>query len=129
MWRVFCQISFRYPEAFYQIFFNKHSDSLDTIIRQYYDLFPEDMGTDAKNLKRIFTGTRLDERNEIVLTDLIEAEKLTDINISLINEMMVALYHDLLLKRIADQEGQPQEAYEQKMMAYVDFILAGAFSR
>lgn len=123
MWQTFCSISFQHPQPFYQIFFNKHSGSLDIISNQYFELFPEDIGTRAKNLQPIFSGTKLDVRNKIALTYLAEDENQTWINIDLMNEMMVALYHNLLLKRISQNKDQLQDVYEKKMMEYVNFIL------
>lgn len=123
MWQTFCNISYKYPQPFYQIFFNKHSDSLDSISKQYYELFPEDIGTRDKNLKEILSGTKLGVRNEISLTYLAQEENKTWNEISLMSDMMIALYHDLLLKRISENNNQSQDVYENKMMEYVNFIL------
>ncbi len=122
MWKTFCNISFKYPQPFYQIFFNKHSDSLDIISKQYYELFPEDLGTDDKNLKEILSGTRLGVRNKVSLKYIADEENQSWINITIMSDIMIALYHDLLLKRISDND-QTQDFYEDKMMEYVNFIL------
>lgn len=123
MWKVFCNISFKYPQPFNQIFFNKHSDSLDIISKQYYELFPEDIGTRDRDLKEILSGTRLGVRNKIFLKHVADEKNKSWTNISLMNDMMVALYHDLLLKRISDNNDQPQDFYEEKMIEYIHFIL------
>ena len=123
MWKTFCNISFKYPQPFNQIFFNKHSESLDTISKQYYELFPEEIGTRDKNLKEILSGTRLGVRNEVSLKYVADEENKSWNNISLMNDMMIALYHDLLLKRISDNNEHSQDFYEEKMMEYVNFIL------
>lgn len=123
MWKTFCRISFQYPQPFYQIFFNKHSDSLEAISKQYYDLFPEDLGTHDKNLKEILSGTKLAVRNEAYLKLIANEESQSWIKISLMNEMMVALYQNLLLKRISESTNTKQNDYENRMIEYVDFIL------
>ncbi len=122
MWKTFCSISFKYPQPFYQIFFNKHSDSLEAISKQYYELFPEDLGTNDKNLKEILSGTKLGVRNKVSLKHIADEENKSWTNITIMNDMMIALYHDLLLKKISDND-QSQDFYNDKMMEYVNFIL------
>lgn len=126
MWQTFCKISFKYPQPFYQVFFNKHSGSLDIICKQYYELFPEDIGTRDKNLKEILSGTRLGERNKVSLTYIADEENQSWVKISLMNDMMIALYHDMLFKRISEANDFMQDDYENKMMEYVNFILDNA---
>lgn len=123
MWETFCKISFKNPQPFYQIFFNKHSGSLESIIKKYYELFPEDIGTKTKDLQPILAGAKLDERNKIAIIRIAKEENQSWINIDLMNEMMIALYHDLILKRISDDSDLLQDFYENKMLAYVNFIL------
>lgn len=123
MWQTFCKISFRYPQPFNQIFFNKHSESLDTICKQYYELFPEDIGTTDKNLKEILSGTRLGIRNKVSLKYLAAEENKSFPKADLINDMMIALYHDLLLKRISENDSYTEDICERKMMEYVNFLL------
>ena len=125
MWIVFCQISFKHPQPFNQIFFNKHSDSLDVISKQYYELFPEDLGTKDRYLKEILLGTRLGVRNKASLKCFADDENLNWKNIDLMNEMMIGLYHDLLLRRISNSE-ESQEFYENKMMEYLYYIIDSA---
>lgn len=126
MWKVFCEISFKYPQPFNQIFFNKHSDSLNVISKQYYELFPEDLGTKDKSLKEILSDTKLDVRNKVYLKHLSDEENHNWKNIDLMNEMMIALYHDLLLRRISDSSEESQSFYENRMMEYFNYIIDSA---
>jgi len=123
MWQTFCKISFKYPHQFYQIFFNKHSDALEVMIKQYYDLFPEDIGTCDKNLKEILSGTKLGVRNKASIKHIADEENQSWTKISLMNDMMIALYHNLLLNRISEIKDTTQDVYENKMMEYVNFII------
>lgn len=124
MWEVFCNVSFAYPQPFKEIFFNKHSESLDVITKRYFELFPEDIGTIDKNLKEILIDTKLGERNKISLQYVAAEENKTWENLDLMNEMMIALYHDLLLQRIGDDSEDSQQYYEDKMMEYIYLILS-----
>lgn len=126
MWKVFCDVSFKYPQPFNQIFFNKHSDSLDVISKQYYELFPEDLGTKDKHLKEILLGTRLGIRNKISLKCFADEENLNWKNIDLMNEMIIGLYHDLLLRCINDNGEETKDYYHNKMMEYLDYIIKSA---
>lgn len=127
MWMVFCKYSFMHPQPFHRIFFNKHSSELDAISKQYYEIFPEDLGGEVESLSEIFSGTRLDARNRIALDRLARQEALPWKNIDLMNEMMIALYHDLLLQRISESDGgHDADYYTAKMKDYIDFIIGNA---
>lgn len=126
MWKVFCDISFKYPFPYYQIFFNKHSDSLDVISKQYFELFPEELGTKDKNLMELLSETKLGVRNKVFLKRISEEENKSWADIDIMNEMMIALYHYLLSKKINVQNQEPQILYEEKMIEYVNFILKNA---
>lgn len=80
------------------------------------------MGTNDKNLKEILSGTKLGVRNKVSLKHIADEENKSWTNITIMNDMMIALYHDLLLKKISDND-QSQDFYNDKMMEYVNFIL------
>ena len=65
-WRIFCEISFENPEAFHQIFFNKHSNTLPQICERYYEVFPEESTDATSHLYPILSGYDLNTRNTLV---------------------------------------------------------------
>lgn len=123
MWDSFCKISFKHPEAFNKIFFNKHSKELEQLAEQYYELFPEEKTSSLDIMVPIFSNLRLEERNAIVLRKLYENSPVTEKDIEIMNELMVNAYYRLLIKCIANKEIRSEKHYTDKMFEYINFLL------
>ena len=124
MWRLFCNNSCKYPKAFYKIFFSKHSQSLNSIIKEYYEIFPEDIEITNNGIYTILSSGSLFTRNKIILEKFFIEEKLDTDKIELINEMTIALYHDLLIKRVNSSVNcQNCDRFVTKMIDYINFLV------
>lgn len=125
MWDVFCEISFQYPDAFYQIFFNKHSSSLESICNRYYELFPEELPETSDTLYPIFSNYQLSTRNLMPLKELLEEENRSLEQIDTISELIVSAYHHLLHTQKIQKKQSPEDLkyYTEKMHHYICFIL------
>ena len=44
IYRQFSRACFEAPEIFYNMFFGRHSNHMDEVLRQYYELFPDELG-------------------------------------------------------------------------------------
>lgn len=126
MWQIFCQISFAHPDAFHQIFFNKHSTSLTTICDEYYQLFPEELPPAEDVLYPILSDYQLGNRNLLPLRELLTEEKRPLDELDTISELIVSAYHQLLhcclLEDSRDSAHIPE--YTAKMKHYISFILS-----
>ena len=125
MWDVFCEISFQYPDAFYQIFFNKHSSALESVCNRYYELFPEELPKTSDNLYPIFSNYQLSARNLMPLRELLEEEQRSLTQIDLISELIVSAYNHLLHTQKTQAERTPEDLkfYTKKMHDYICYIL------
>lgn len=124
MWDSFCGFSFRYPEAFQKIFFNKHSNALETICDRYYKLFPEEIVTSEDALFPILSDLRLENRNKLALTRLLKAENLSQEHTDIMNELMVSAYEYLIqLCLVSEDPSKDSCYYKNKMLSYISFIL------
>lgn len=125
-WRIFCEISFENPEAFHQIFFNKHSNTLPQICERYYEVFPEERTDATSHLYPILSGYDLNTRNTLVLKPYVEEEHLPTGNLQLMNELCVAAYHQLLNNCLIQLETHTAYSipdYVERMLDYLKFII------
>ena len=124
-WNTFCKISFRYPEAFHQIFFTRHSNELDLICKKYYDIFPEEQAASASSLYPIISDYRLLTRNYLVLEPLLKETGQHLTQIDLINELIVAAYRHLLFDCLSTKSTDEDsiKQYTDRMYQYLSFIL------
>ena len=125
MWDVFCEISFQYPDAFHQIFFNNHRGSLESICTRYYELFPEELPNTADTLYPIFSNYQLSARNLMPLRKLFEEEHRSLEQIDTVSELIVSAYHHLLHTQLTQKKQTPEDIkyYTEKMNHYICFIL------
>ncbi len=125
-WDTFCKVSFQYPEAFHQIFFTKHSSSLERICKQYYDIFPEERAASTSSLYPIISDYRLLTRNYLVLDPLLKETGLdASKHIDLMNELIISAYQYLLfdcLSTKSTDEASIQQ-YTDRMRQYLTFII------
>lgn len=96
MWKLFCKHSFDNAQAFYQVFFNLSSDELSYITKQYYDMFPEDLGIHDSDISLMITGESIKERNKILLNNLVDTGYIPAKDLDIINDIIISFYQNLL---------------------------------
>lgn len=126
MWDTFCEISFAHPDAFHQIFFNKHSVSLEKICEEYYQLFPEELPPAEDALYPILSDYQLDNRNLLPLRELLLEEHQSLDEIDTISELILSAYHQLLHSCMQEEQDTRIDIpeYTKKMHHYISFILS-----
>ena len=126
MWEVFCQVSFAHPDAFHQIFFNKHSSSLTAICDEYYQLFPEELPPAEDVLYPILSDYQLGTRNMLPLRELLMEEERPLNELETISELIVSAYHQLLHYSMQEDTKNASliSEYTEKMTHYISFILS-----
>lgn len=103
IWKCFCYHSFKKPKIYYTIFFDKFSTSLNDDIKEYYSIFPEELGEQTKDLLPMLLGQNIYDRNRSILRSgisefLVKKEDLEDIN-----EMHLLIYHGMLSRILNKQ--------------------------
>ena len=123
-WKLFSKHAFKNPEEFHVLFFSKHSADLPEVIRQYYELFPEDATDETDNIIRSMLRTaNLRERNLMVLNPVLEGRTSED-NIMLINDMTISYFYALLIELSGNDNGVTPESQTSQMIKAVQFTLS-----
>ena len=123
-WEEFSDISFKYPEAFLQIFFNKHSDALPSICNSYYDLFSEEKVSDTNEWHSILADFNLSNRNKAILCKMYPNNEISRQDLEIVNELMISAYRLLLEKRISYKKEYSQQFCQQKMMINIRYLIS-----
>jgi len=124
MWRVFCDYSFQNPKPFAYIFTGKHKDNVGAIAAQYYDLYPEDVGSDTQEISLLVKNLKLEERNDMILRRIEAEEDIQLENRNILNDMMVFIYRGLLDQCLHKELDISPAEYTSKMMEYLDYLLS-----
>ncbi len=116
MWECFCLHSFRKPKIFYAIFADDIGGRPGTLLKNYYQLYPEDLGSPPEELIPMLVETRLSRRTSISMEPVLEAGFFSQETASEIDEEIRLVYHGMLSliinKRI---KCEPEEATERTM--------------
>ncbi|WP_432407729.1 TetR/AcrR family transcriptional regulator [Wukongibacter sp. M2B1] len=103
IWKAFCYHSFEKPKIYHTIFFNKFSTSLDEAIKKYYDIFPEDLGSQSNDLLPMLLGDNIYERNMAILKSCIDNKNIKNEYIEEMNEMNILIYQAMLSRVLNNQ--------------------------
>ncbi|MBY1471190.1 TetR/AcrR family transcriptional regulator [Clostridioides difficile] len=126
MWKLFCKHSFDNAQAFYQVFFNLSSDELSYITKQYYDMFPEDLGIHDSDISLMITGESIKERNKILLNNLVDTGYIPAKDLDIINDIIISSYQNLLFLKKNTGKNSDDDELTMKMISSIEYIIKHA---
>ncbi|HFZ6226527.1 TPA: TetR/AcrR family transcriptional regulator [Clostridioides difficile] len=126
MWKLFCKHSFDNAQAFYQVFFNLSSDELSYITKQYYDMFPEDLGIHDSDISLMITGESIKERNKILLNNLVDTGYIPAKDLDIINDIIISFYQNLLFLKKNTGKNSDDDELTMKMISSIEYIIKHA---
>ncbi len=126
VFQIFCKHTFVRPEVYYNMFYGKHGKNLGEILREYYTLFPDELGDYDESVDNMLHCGDIFER-ERYITDPIWIEGLAkEADTHRLAE--IAVYaHEFLLRELCEHregvtvEGQTKR-YEECLFYLLDKI-------
>ena len=124
IWNFFVQTVFRKPKIFYNFFFGKHSENLTRIMKQYYELFPEEQEEYSPEIEDMYYGQNIHERCLRVLELLIGTDtRVNEETIGLINDINVS-YFKYLLEQKCQNPSLDFDILKDKLLKMLHFIIS-----
>lgn len=91
IWDFFFDTILSKPQLFYNFFFGKRSNDLNSIMNLYYEFYPEERRHLSSEIEAMYFGQNIKERSLRLLRPLInEKNHVTEENLSMLNEMTVS---------------------------------------
>lgn len=116
IWECFCLHSFNMPKIYNSIFFNKYSNKLNRDIKEYYSIFPEELGNHEDDIKPMLLGQNIYERNLTILRPCIEKGFVKEESADFVNEMIILVYQGMLTRLLKEQvDYSPAEATQRTL--------------
>ena len=123
IWDFFAQTVFRKPKIFYNFFFGKHSENLTRIMKQYYELFPEEQEEYSPEIEDMYYGQNIRERCLKVLELLIgTGTRVNEETIGLINDINVS-YFKYLLEQKGQNPSLDSDILKDKLLKMLHFMM------
>lgn len=123
IWEAFGKTVLQNPPIFYNFFFGKYSQNLTPIIRQYYELFPEEKEEYSKEIESMYYGNSIQERCLQILAPLADHPTVlvTSNNMELVNSIIVSCLKDLLQQKCENPalDSQQLNANFLSMLSYI----------
>ena len=123
IWETFGKTVLQNPPIFYNFFFGKYSQNLTPIIRQYYELFPEEKEEYSKEIESMYYGNSIQERCLQILAPLADhpTVRVTSDNMELVNSIIVSCLKNLLQQKCENPalDSQQLNANFLSMLSYI----------
>lgn len=123
IYSVFNKHSFRSPEIFYNMFFGNNSNKLTDIIKQYYEIFPDDLEGQTPSIKTMLTQGNIYHRDKPIV-DMLAEDGVIDVEkTEIIIELMVRVHETFLLEAIRLNDDSEIEIHSKKFLKIFDYII------
>lgn len=122
IWEFFCHYAFQRPLIFYNLFFSKYSNHLDSIIKQYYSLYPLDAEHYAEIVENMFTGQTILERNRNIMIPIVESGGFREECLNIANEIIISCFKDILDQMCSKPLEDTQEM-EDRILKIIAFVM------
>ncbi len=116
IWEFFCICSFEQPEVYKSIFFstidfNRKDFENYYEIKEFYNLYPEEITSSLTKFHRMILKLNIYERNKILLIKLAKKRYISPSNITAINDMQILIYKGLL-----EDAAKTPSSYQRKIL-------------
>lgn len=119
IWKCFCHHSFSKPKIYYTIFFDKFSNSLNDDIKEYYKIFPEELGDQSMDLLPMLLGQSIYDRNRSILKSFINNLLIEKEDLEEVNEMTVLIYQGMLSRILNEQTNYTVDEATDRTLFYM----------
>ncbi|WP_161845884.1 TetR/AcrR family transcriptional regulator [Pseudoflavonifractor sp. 524-17] len=123
MWRFFCASAFRHPHAYYNLFYGKYSGELTDITRDYYQVFPEELGEMDGSTLELLTCGSLAERSWGLLRPVLAKGTLSPDEQGAVNEIILYCFKELLTQKIQLGDALDSQTLIERQLGYIHLLL------
>ncbi|WIF94043.1 TetR/AcrR family transcriptional regulator [Caminicella sporogenes] len=119
IWKCFCYNSFKKPKIYYKIFFDKYSNTLNDAVKEYYSIFPEELGNQPQELLTMLLEKNIYMRDMALLEACAEEGFFKKEDLPIINEMILLIYQGMLLRVLNNQINCTIDEAVEKTLKYI----------
>ena len=120
IFRVFCKHTFARPDIYYNMFYGKHGKNLGEILKDYYTLFPDELGQYDETVSNMLACGDIFEREHLITIPIAQEGFASDEDVLHLSQQAI-FTHEYLLRELCEKkqgatpEGQTMR-YEDNMM-------------
>lgn len=118
--------SLQYPEIFYNLFFGRSSKRLPSIIRQYYELFPNELEGQLPAVKTMLLEGNMYMRDTSIVHDLVAEGVIKEKNASMVANLVPRIQQTYLHEAYLHSNNIDIKKLHQEFMQSLDYIIQTA---
>lgn len=119
---IFNKHTFANPDIFWNMFFGRHSSRLDEVIREYYSLFPEELGTHNEMVTGMLYSGNMFKRDRILIGRLAEEGFIAPAVAEPVSQIFTRLQQGFLYE-IYMTRSLDAQAHSERFLALVNYLL------
>ena len=126
IYETFNQYSLKRPEIYYNLFFGKHSDRLPAIIKQYYELFPNELEGQHPTVRNMLQEGNMYLRDLSIVQDLANEGIISIQNVPMVVNIVPRLQQTYLYEAYLNTGKIDTTELHLKFMETLDYIIKTA---
>lgn len=99
VWECFCDYAYDRPEIYNAIFFPRLDKDVEHYVREYYELFPNELSSDDSTISSMLLKRNLIERAMTIMDDCVEEGYIAPEDARTANDMTLVIFEGIL-KRV-----------------------------
>lgn len=123
IYKFFVYHSFRRPEIFHILFFGKYSHKLGTIIKRYYEIFPNEIEGHLDLTRSMLIEGFIHNRDLPIIKQMIKEGSIQENKAMFIMESIVRIHHSYLEDLLQKNIELSLEEYSDKFFNIFNFLL------
>ncbi len=126
VYETFNYYAFRSPVIFHNMFFGKYSPMLLNVIKEYYDIFPDDLSGHEDLLRNLLTQGNMYERDKQIVNQLVKEGTLNEKKADMTLKILISVHQSYLYEVMVQGDKLDLYAHEKSFLEIFDYLLNNA---
>lgn len=126
VYETFNYYAFRSPIIFHNMFFGKYSPMLLEVIKEYYDIFPDDLEGHDELLRGLLTQGNMYSRDKQIVDQLVSEGIIDEGKSDITLKIIISVHESYVYEAMIQLDKLDLEAHEKAFLEIFDYVLDNA---
>lgn len=126
VYETFNHYAFRSPVIFHNMFFGKYSPKLLNVIKDYYEIFPDDLEGHEELMKNLLTQGNMYNRDREIVNQLVREGSIDEKKADLCLKILISVHQSFVYEAMVQGDILDLDSHEREFLKIFDYILETA---
>lgn len=126
VYETFNHYAFRSPVIFHNMFFGKYSPMLLEVIKEYYDIFPDDLEGHDELLRSLLTQGNMYSRDKQIVDQLVSEGTIEDKKSDITLKIIISVHESYVYEAMIQGDKLNMDSHEKSFLEIFDYLLDNA---